>query len=128
MILLDLLGTKEIEVISYFNETIHLYNEMGKTEQELKRSKKYWSGKSSGKLIFLDKRANKKQAIEDDHLPFLQRGVDIVHLIPFKFPYVWHGPDDDESALDFPTIENLNKILRIFVARYLHLPQIRSYE
>jgi glutaminyl-peptide cyclotransferase len=42
-------------------------------------------------------------------------------LIPTPFPSVWHTAADDMSALDFNTIENLNKIFRVFVAEYLHL-------
>lgn len=28
--------------------------------------------------------------IEDDHIPFLRRGVSVLHLIPERFPVVWH--------------------------------------
>jgi hypothetical protein len=48
-------------------------------------------------------------------------GVPILHLIPSPFPDVWHKEGDNYSALDFNTIANLNKIMRIFVAEYLSL-------
>ena len=48
-------------------------------------------------------------------------GVPILHLICAPFPSVWHKESDNESALHYPTINNLNKILRIFVSEYLHL-------
>ena len=57
--------------------------------------------------------------IEDDHIPFLKRGVPILHLIPVPFPKVWHTPDDNESVLHNDTIYNLASIIRVFVARYL---------
>ena len=47
--------------------------------------------------------------------------VPILHFISFPFPDEWHKPTDDETALHYPTIDNINKILRIFVAEYLHL-------
>lgn len=47
--------------------------------------------------------------------------VDVLHIIPSPFPHVWHTANDDMSALDFNTIENLNKIMRVFVAEYLHM-------
>lgn len=28
--------------------------------------------------------------IDDDHRPFLQRGVPVFHVIPLPFPHVWH--------------------------------------
>lgn len=52
---------------------------------------------------------------------FLLADVDVLHIIPSPFPSVWHTADDDLTALDFTTIENLNKIFRVFVSEYLHL-------
>lgn len=59
--------------------------------------------------------------VEDDHLPFLEHGVPVLHLIPVPFPNVWHKVDDNPSALDYDTIDNLNSILRVFLASYLGL-------
>ncbi|XP_044516560.1 glutaminyl-peptide cyclotransferase [Gracilinanus agilis] len=62
-----------------------------------------------------------REQIQDDHIPFLRRGVPTLHLIPFPFPDVWHTMDDNEENLDKPTINNLNKIIQVFVSEYLHL-------
>lgn len=59
--------------------------------------------------------------IEDDHVPFLRRGVPILHIIPSPFPSVWHRESDNRENLHHPTINNLNKIFKIFIAEYLHL-------
>jgi len=64
------------------------------------------------------------RAVEDDHIPFLERGVPVMHLIPMPFPAVWHTPSDNEKALDYPTIYNLLTILRVFVAEYLGLKPV----
>ncbi|XP_072545589.1 glutaminyl-peptide cyclotransferase [Salminus brasiliensis] len=58
--------------------------------------------------------------VQDDHMPFLSRGVRVLHLIPTPFPSVWHTFDDNEENLDRATIENLNKILQVFVLEYLN--------
>ncbi|XP_061824579.1 glutaminyl-peptide cyclotransferase [Nerophis lumbriciformis] len=58
--------------------------------------------------------------IQDDHIPFLNRGVRVLHIIPSPFPVVWHTFEDNEQNLDRPTIQNLNKILQIFVLEYLN--------
>lgn len=47
------------------------------------------------KSFFLDRKApsnlNMYQGyIEDDHIPFLHQGVDILHVISSPFPTVWH--------------------------------------
>lgn len=44
-----------------------------------------------------------------------------MHLITIPFPKFWHTPRDNRAAVDLDTVENLNKILRVFVAEYLHL-------
>lgn len=45
----------------------------------------------------------------------------ILHLIPYPFPIVWHKSSDNRNNIDLKTTENINKILRIFVASYLHI-------
>lgn len=52
---------------------------------------------------------------------FAWKGVPILHLIPSPFPKGWHTPDDNRDLIDPDTVEDLNKILRVFVAEYLHL-------
>ena len=42
-------------------------------------------------------------------------------MISYPFPSVWHTAADNEAALNYPTINNINKILRVFVAEYLSL-------
>ncbi|XP_060790276.1 glutaminyl-peptide cyclotransferase [Neoarius graeffei] len=59
--------------------------------------------------------------VQDDHMPFLSRGVRVLHLIPSPFPSVWHTFDDNEENLDRATIQNLNKILQVFVLEYLNM-------
>ncbi|XP_043919621.1 glutaminyl-peptide cyclotransferase [Protopterus annectens] len=59
--------------------------------------------------------------ILDDHIPFLKRGVSALVMAPSPFPRVWHTMDDNEENLHSATIENLNKILQVFVMEYLQL-------
>lgn len=62
-----------------------------------------------------------RAALLGDHLPVpLLSGVRVVHLIPSPFPSVWHTFDDNEQNLDRSTIQNLNKILQVFVLEYLN--------
>jgi glutaminyl-peptide cyclotransferase len=80
--------------------------------------------KSAGKLrkipqIFSS--SDSYHPIEDDHIPFLERNVPVMHLIPVPFPVVWHTPSDNEKALDYNTIFNLLTVLRVFTAEYLGL-------
>lgn len=47
--------------------------------------------------------------------------VPILHLISNPFPREWHTTDDNRDIVDMDTVENINKILRIFVAEYLNM-------
>jgi len=114
MVLLDLLGAADPQLHNYFRETSWWFGTMEQSERQLMRSG-LWAGSSS---YFKGLHPGR---IEDDHLPFLARGVSIMHLIASPFPKVWHTQADDRSALDFDTIENLSKVFRLFVARYLRL-------
>jgi glutaminyl-peptide cyclotransferase len=47
--------------------------------------------------------------------------VPILHLIVVPFPAVWHTPADNADAVDYTSVANINKIMRVFVAEYLQL-------
>ncbi|ORX97263.1 hypothetical protein K493DRAFT_180857, partial [Basidiobolus meristosporus CBS 931.73] len=59
--------------------------------------------------------------IDDDHRPFLSKGVPIVHLIPAFFPEVWHQMSDNADAIDHDTVLDFSLLIRAFVAEYLQL-------
>ncbi|XP_026333028.1 glutaminyl-peptide cyclotransferase [Hyposmocoma kahamanoa] len=120
-VLLDLLGAPDPVFYSYFKSTERWYVLLAQAEQRLANMNKL-TGYSVGKAeqTYFRLRSS-RAAIEDDHVPFLRRNVDVLHVIPNPFPPVWHTPGDDLSALDFNTIENLNKVFRVFVAAYLNI-------
>lgn len=121
LVLLDLLGAPDPVFFSYFQSTEKWYVRLAVAEQRLAELDQF-EGYSKGKAEQTYFRLRSSGAlIEDDHIPFMRRNVDILHVIPSPFPSVWHTPSDDMSALDFKTIDNLNKIMRVFVAEYLHI-------
>jgi glutaminyl-peptide cyclotransferase len=120
LVLLDLLGTKNPTFLNFFQSTSHWHNYLVDIESTL-RGNRLLTGRSNP---YFQSRGT-FGGVEDDHIPFLNRGVDILHVITTPFPSVWHKDGDDKSALDFPTIENLNRIFRVYVTSYLHLP-VRS--
>jgi len=44
--------------------------------------------------------------IQDDHVPFMHRGVEVLHIIPSPFPRVWHEMTDDGEHLDMDTVKD----------------------
>lgn len=61
------------------------------------------------------------RAVSDDHLPFMHRGVDILHIIPSPFPKVWHKMEDDGKHLDLATVRDWAKIVTAFTAQWMKL-------
>ncbi|XP_035824804.1 glutaminyl-peptide cyclotransferase [Aplysia californica] len=117
LVLLDLIGTTDTQFTSQFSSTSDLFAQLIKTEKHL-RSNGFLTGKHSGP-IFSDRQG--WGGIEDDHKPFLERGVDILHLISTPFPSVWHKMTDDWAHLDFGLIDDFSRIFRVFLSNVLHL-------
>ncbi|KAF9014022.1 hypothetical protein BDQ17DRAFT_1270151 [Cyathus striatus] len=129
LILLDLLGAPQPLIRSYYVDTAWLFDAMASAEKRLGESGAFSYGTQTSmapgkwKSYFLPRKspAINFGYIGDDHVPFLKRGVSILHLIAEPFPSVWHTLKDDVSALDLPTMRRWNLILRVFICEYLHL-------
>jgi glutaminyl-peptide cyclotransferase len=132
---------------SYFKTTHWAYKNMATLEQRFRQQKSFKSSpnheskapaglnpKSPGPVrqsrepIWLND-ANKNPnagnfmggMVQDDHLPFMARGVEILHLIPSPFPAVWHTPQDDGPHLDLDTCEDWAKLTTAFAAEWMDL-------
>lgn len=53
--------------------------------------------------------------IEDDHVPFQQRGVPIIHLITVPFPNVWHSASDTMNNIDWNSVKTIQLILKNYL-------------
>ncbi|KAL0946561.1 hypothetical protein HGRIS_012765 [Hohenbuehelia grisea] len=129
LVLLDLLGAPNPLIRSYFIDTAWLFDAMASVERRLGESGAFTYGNEKsmapGKWKSYFRKRTKEDSnlgyMGDDHVPFLQRGVSVLHVITEPFPAVWHTPRDDASALDFPTMRRWNIMLRVFMSEYLNL-------
>jgi glutaminyl-peptide cyclotransferase len=145
-ILLDLLGAPQPSIRSFFIDTAWLFDSLVSVERRLGESgafayandmsmapgkwTSYFRPRTTASMNF--------GYVGDDHLPFLQRGVSVLHLIAEPFPHVWHtigvrvtfhpyspllisSVQDDASALDLSTLRRWNIMLRVFMTEYLNL-------
>ncbi|ORY54566.1 peptidase family M28 [Pseudomassariella vexata] len=121
-LLLDLLGAADPHVPSYFQKTHWAYQRMAKIEE---RMRKLDILQSTPKNAFIPNVGERDYVpcgyIEDDHIPFLVRGVDILHIIPMPFPDVWHTMDDNAEHLDIGTVDDWAKIITGFAAEWMEL-------
>lgn len=124
-VLLDLLGARKPAFYSYFPDTDVYYARMLTIEQELNNAG-LMSSSSNGKTTAFFKNRRSFGMIEDDHIPFMRKGVKILHVIASPFPSVWHKLSDDASALHHATIRDLIAIFKSFIAEFLHLDVARS--
>lgn len=87
-VLFDLLGHANPRIPSYFPTTHWAYSGMRRIEAQLRSTGLAATGNSPAWFIEGEKWDTKiyKGGIEDDHLPFLHRGVEILHLIPVLGP------------------------------------------
>ncbi|XP_059574238.1 glutaminyl-peptide cyclotransferase-like protein [Alligator mississippiensis] len=117
-VLLDLLGAPEPSIHSHFAQTAAWFERLVAAEKRLHRLG-LLRAHPREQLYFLPGAPH--GPVEDDHVPFLRRGVPVLHLVPTPFPAVWHTLEDTADNLHPPTVENLARILAAFLAEYLRL-------
>ncbi|KAI3340799.1 glutaminyl-peptide cyclotransferase [Ustulina deusta] len=125
-VLLDLLGAADPHVPSYFAATHWAYQGMAKIEM---RMRKLGLLATQPKTPFLPESEKTAELfrhdgfVGDDHVPFMARGVPILHIIPTPFPPTWHTMDDDGDHLDPASIGDWAKIVTAFAAEWLELDE-----
>jgi hypothetical protein len=124
-VLLDLLGAANPRMPSYFKTTHWAYKTMADLESRLRSQNVF---KSSGNNQWFYEASKDPYTgyfmggmVQDDHLPFMARGVEVLHLIPSPFPSVWHTEHDDGEHLDIPTSEDWAVLTAAFAAEWMDL-------
>ncbi|KAH8816379.1 glutaminyl-peptide cyclotransferase-like protein [Xylogone sp. PMI_703] len=122
-VLLDLLGSAGPIVPSYFKTTHWAYQHLANIELRLRSLSLLQSHSSTPFLPDSEKGENafNSWGVQDDHLPFMARGVEVLHIIPSPFPVVWHKMADDGEHLDIPTVQDWSKIFTAFVGEWMDL-------
>ncbi|XP_020784281.1 glutaminyl-peptide cyclotransferase-like a [Boleophthalmus pectinirostris] len=117
-VLLDLLGAPNPLIVNHFDNTARWFDRLITAEKRLHRQGLLASHSSEQAYFRKDLYLG---PVQDDHIPFLLRGVPVLHVIATPFPQFWHTLDDTEENMHRPTVENLTKILAVFLAEYLGL-------
>ena len=123
-LLLDLLGAAKPRVPSYFKTTHWAYQSLAKIELRLRSLGLLQSKPDQPFLPESEKphdQFNAAWGMLDDHIPFMARGVEVLHIIPTPFPHVWHTIDDDGEHLDGPTVEDWARMVTAFVGEWMDL-------
>lgn len=137
-VLLDLLGSAQPKVPSYFKTTHWAYQKMAGVEDRLRKAGRFKSSpnhvskrepgapRATEPMFLHEWRKSEDDMwrggyIEDDHVPFMARGVDILHIITSPFPSVWHTLQDDGAHLDIATCEDWALLTTAFAAEWMDL-------
>lgn len=143
-LLLDLLGSGSPSIPSYFKTTHWAYKNMAKLEDRLRQHSLFASSpnqptkKNPSRTDLANPRLQHEEPqwlndidksndrwmgglIGDDHLPFMARGVDVLHIIPSPFPIVWHKIIDDGEHLDMDAVEDWAVLVTAFAAEWMDL-------
>ncbi|KAF0972404.1 hypothetical protein FDP41_009307 [Naegleria fowleri] len=110
LMLLDLIGTSDVRFKNYHihteTGTNTLYDRLSAIEYSKFKENKYFDGSSYSYM-------------DDDHRPFLERGVPILHLISEPFPSVWHTLRDDYDHLDWNANDKIYRVISSFMNEQL---------
>lgn len=121
--LLDLLGGGDPMVPSYYLETHWAYQNLANIEARM-RGLNLLESQPRGAFLPDINNTIAAGGISDDHLPFIHRGVPILHVIPSPFPSVWHKMIDDGAHLDMPTTRDWAKIVTAFALEWLDMMEV----
>ena len=129
LVLLDLLGAPHPQIRSYFPDTAWLFDSLISAESSL-LSANVIGGEGGGgeggdgqpaglgRESFFRPRSAGERALGymgDDHVPFLQRGVSVLHVIAEPFPRVWHTLG--VRSFVFPSYHHVHRLLTDILRR-----------
>lgn len=142
-VLLDLLGAKGPRVPSFYETTHWAYRHMATLEKRLRTLSLFASARDNSLRHPAQDRSarqvqhermnpaflydsDKKEGIAagmilDDHVPFMARGVEVLHIIPMPFPRVWHKIEDDGEHLDLDTCADWAVLVTAFIGEWMEL-------
>jgi hypothetical protein len=55
-----------------------------------------------------------KWGMDDDHTPFLQRGIRAIDIIDFDYPY-WHTTQDTTDKVSGASLERVGRVLQTWL-------------
>ncbi|SPP77504.1 glutaminyl-peptide cyclotransferase [Drosophila guanche] len=113
LVLLDLIGARNPKFSSFYENTYGLYSSLVQIEKSLRAAGQLQGNNN----MFLNRLSG--GFVDDDHRPFLEENVPILHLVATPFPDTWHTPRDNAANLHWPSIRNFNRVFRNFVYEYL---------
>ncbi|KAN0117759.1 hypothetical protein V8E51_003736 [Hyaloscypha variabilis] len=121
-VLLDCLGAVNPAIPSYYLLTHWVYKKMASLENRLRGNSLLETAPLSPFLPNSYYQA--RQGNLDDYVPFMERGVPFLHLLPSPLPPNRHTIEDDGAHLDLPTVRDWAKIVTGFALEWLDMMEV----
>ena len=118
--LLDLMGPIRTQFHNYFpDKTGPHFQQLAAIEANFKKNGALQSPYATkGQHTYFRLGTSYPGGVEDDHIPWLRRGVPVLHLIPIPFPPFWHQAEDHGGNVDYATVSDLLNVIWEFVKDY----------
>jgi glutaminyl-peptide cyclotransferase len=122
-VLLDGIGPINPMIPSYFLTTHWAYKNMAILEDHLRKTNLLETLPISA---FLSETKETTSQVEtaDDHIPFMDRGVPFLHIVPSPLPQNQHTTNDNGANLDLPTVRDWAKIVTGFALEWLDMMEV----
>lgn len=62
--------------------------------------------------------------VADDNIPFMQRGIPFLHLLPSPLPVEWHTVADNGDGLDGKSVRDWGRVMTGFVCEWLDMMEV----
>ena len=122
-VLLDVLGSVNPTIPSYFLSTHWAHQNMADLEERLRKINLL---ETAPRSAFLPKTNEITRQLDtvDDHVPFMERGIPFLHILPSPLPANEHTMNDNGDHLDQPTVRDWAKIVTGFAFEWLDMMEV----
>lgn len=122
-VLLDVLGSINPLIPSYFLLTHWAYKNMASLEDRLRKISLLETSPSSA-FFSATNESTMQSEIASDHVPFLERGVPFIQLLPSPLPPTADTIEDKGENLHLPTVRDWAKIVTGFALEWLDMMEV----
>jgi len=122
-VLLDVLGSANPTVPSYLTITHWAYKHMADLENRLRQLTLLEANPSSMFLPWSNETTELTLAV-GDHIPFMDRGVPFLHILPDPLPVNRYAMENNGDNLDLPTVRDWAKIISGFALEWLDMMEV----
>lgn len=121
--LLDVLGSINPLIPSYFILTHWAYKNMASLEDRLRKIGLLETSPPSA-FFSATNESTMQSEIASDHIPFMERGVPFIQLLPSPLPPTANTIEDIGENLHLPTVRDWAKIVTGFALEWLDMMEV----